>query len=531
MSGRRKSLRLVGLSFAAASALAAPRAPVSAGPPHGVRLTRIGTYTTGVFDKGAAEIVAHDPATQRLFVVNAKAATIDVLDIGDPTAPKNVHTIDVTPFGAVANSVAAHGGLVAVAVEAAVRQQPGKVVFFDARSFAVRGAVDVGAGPDMLTFTPNGRFVLVANEGEPNADYSVDPEGSVSVVEVPCHGAAPRARVAGFSRWNARPLERGIRIFGKNAPTVAQDLEPEYIAISKDSRTAWVTLQENNAMAVVDIPSATVLALRALGEKDHSLPGQGLDPSDADGANAIAPWPVRGLYMPDAIASFEHQGQSYLVLANEGDAREYTGFAEAKRVKSLALDPLAFPNGSALKTDAQLGRLQVSTASGDVDGDGDFDALYAFGTRSISIRRPDGSLVWDSGEELERITLEALPDRFNANHTANARDARSDDKGPEPEGVTIGRAFGMTLAFVGLERISGVVTYDVTNPFAPRALDYVNTRDFTKNPETETAVAGDLGPEGLHFIKAEESPNGKPLLVVGNEVSGSTAIYEIAKVD
>ena len=47
------------------------------------------------------------------------------------------------------------------------------------------------------------------------------------------------------------------------------------------------------------------------------------------------------------------------------------------------------------------------------------------------------------------------------------------------------------------------------------------------NEGTVLATAGDLGPEGLVFIPAAQSPNGRPLLVVGNEVSGTTAVLQL----
>jgi hypothetical protein len=919
----------------------------------------IGSYSSPVYqyDQGAAEIVAHDAARQRIFVVNAQAGTIDVLSIADPTVPVKVDTLDIKPFGAVANSVACRDGVVAVAVENPVKTSPGRVVFFgpDLKFLA---AVEVGALPDMLTFTPNGRYVLVANEGEPSADYSVDPEGSISVIDVsgnlqtlnPSH-----VRTADFRRFTRATLDPTVRIFGANQPTVAQDLEPEYITVSHDSRTAWVTLQENNALATVDVVSATVTAVTGLGFKDHAAvearaetfafspttlpvigttlagqsirlggfsglhfegidpvtgryrflthtdrgpnaepvgirrpfllpdfapevvrfeldrargalvltqriplqraPGQplsgrpntklganasqayndelpvdlldrelpldplgadlegivvdpadgsfwmvdeyrpaiyhfspagvlvqryvpigtaaaagqpagtygvevlpavlaqrrqnrgfeaiawdngriyafvqsplrnpvslsngalnamtnvrivefnpvtratrqflyvmdnpnlggepntradkigdavalgrgeflvverdddaapgdapstiekkvyrfnlnaatdvsafsgtvgatgktieqlttaelvangitpvfkmlhvdlnaagynrvqkveglavidrwtlavindndfgvanitvqpngaftlnyvpetvqlgvidvrlnGLDASDADNAINIRQWPVKGVYMPDAIASYRVGGKTYLVTANEGDAREYRAngvdfLNEAARVSSVTLDPTAFPNPAPLRAGGSLGRLNITTTMGRDPTTGAFKELFAFGGRSFSIWSEDGTRVFDSGDELEWLTALAYPARFNASNTSNSFDNRSDDKGPEPEGVALGKAFGREYAFIGLERIGGIVVFDISDPRNPVPVTYSNPRNFSAAPSTP--AAGDLGPEGLIFIKAEDSPNGKPLVVVGNEISGSTTIYEVEK--
>jgi 2',3'-cyclic-nucleotide 2'-phosphodiesterase/3'-nucleotidase/5'-nucleotidase len=492
----------------------------------GIELHAISSVRTDVAGVGAAEIVAHDPVTHRLFVVNFPAARIDVIDAADPANTSIIGSIDVTPYGGSANSVAVRDGIVAVAVEATVRTDPGSVAFFDTNLNFV-SSVPVGAVPDMITFSPNGRYVLTANEAEPAIDYSVDPEGSVSIIDLSTGVAnltAANVSTAGFTAFNNAVLDPSIRIFGPGA-TVAQDIEPEYIAVSKDSKTAWVTLQENNALAIIDIPSATVTQLVGLGTKDHSLPGNGLDASDRDSKINIRPWPVRGFYLPDGIASFKIGGQEYLLLANEGDARDYDGFVEESRVGNVALDPTAFPNAAVLKTSANLGRLKLTTAQGDIDHDGDFDTIYTFGARSFSIRSTTGALIWDSGDQLEQITAATSPANFNASHDSNAFDNRSDDKGPEPETVVAGKINGHTYAFIGLERIGGIVVFDVSNPTAPEFVQYVNNRDFTA--DVTTPAAGDLGPEGVLFVPEEESGNGKPLIVVANEVSGTTTIYEV----
>lgn len=925
-------------------------------------LTPVGTHATGVFDRIAAESVAYDPVTRQAFVTNSATDTIDVLDLRNPASPALLRTLDVSAYGDP-TSVVVHHRVVAVAVVPTNYTLPGTVVFFHAATGEQLNALTVGANPDMLAVSPNGHWLLVADEGQPSDDYVVDPEGTVSIIDMGGPGFVRRldnadVRTAGFGAFNASKdalTAAGVRIYGPNA-TVAQDLEPEYITISADSKTAWVTLQENNALAVIDIRDGVVTDILPLGYKDHSQPqgflqtfefgqmpsigrtmgnqllrlggfsglafegyapngdlkfithtdrgpngeplvapqgngerpfllpdftpeivrfrlskasgklivtdriplrladgtrltglpntaiaggnantpfndevpvdlafdplprdplgadlegivvdptdgtfwmvdeyrpaiyhfakngrmidrfipvgtaaaagepagtfgsevlpaelaqrrqnrgfegvalqdgkvfafvqspirnpitlgnsalnamrnvrvlefdpathatrqflyvmdnpnlgtpdntrpdkigdavaigngeflvverdddaidsdpasniekkiyrislagatdvtgkaglfdvgggmmksidqmtaaelalpavgvtpiaktlhldlnaagynmvekvegltlvdantiavlndndfgvagitlngdgtfvpnpnpesivlglirvaGTGIDASDRDSKINIANWPVRGMYQPDAIASYKVGGQTFLVTANEGDARGYTAFNEEVRVGSLDLDNAAFPNESMLKNNANLGRLNVTRATGDTDGDGDFDQLFVFGGRSLSIWSADGKLVFDSGDELERITAAAAPAFFNASGTDNAFDSRFDNKGPEPEGVVLGKVKGRTYAFIGLERIGGVVVYDVTDPHAPAFVKYVNNRDFTQ--PVSSAAALDLGPEVLTFVPAANSPNGKPLLLVANEVSGTTTVYEI----
>ncbi|MFQ3616093.1 MAG: choice-of-anchor I family protein [Cyanobacteriota bacterium] len=482
-----------------------------------ITLSTLGTY------KGeGSEIAAYDVTTQRLFVV-AGTSALEVLDLSNPNAPTLVTTIDTSAFG-IANSIAVKNGIVAVALENGnSKQAPGFVAFYDLDGNLLN-SVTVGALPDMLTFTPDGKKIVVANEGEPNSynqPDSVDPEGSISIIDLSKGVLAVNqssVKTADFTAFNAAKnalIAAGVRIFGPNA-TVAQDLEPEYITVSPDSKTAWVTLQENNALAIVDLETATVKEIKPLGFKDHSLPGNGLDASDRDSGINIQTWPVLGMYQPDAIASFTINGQTYLITANEGDARDYDGFAEEVRVgaNSYRLDPTAFPNAATLKNNANLGRLTVTNTLGNVDGDNDFDQIYVFGARSFSIWSASGNLVYDSGDQFEQITATLTPATFNSNGTAATFDTRSDNKGPEPEGVVTGVIDGQTYAFIGLERTGGVMVYNVTNPTSPAFVQYINT-------------PGDLAPEGLAFVAAEDSPTGKSLLVVTNEVSATTTTYEI----
>lgn len=939
---------------------------IQARQPDVVTINRLGTYSAGHFsdESSAAEISAHDPKTQRLFVVNGADNRIDVVSIADPANPAKLFSIDCSPYGGQPNSVDCNDGIVAVAVQAADKTDAGKAVFFDTDGYFV-GQVTVGALPDMITFTPNGRYVLTANEGEPNSEYTVDPEGSVSVIQpkfrkVRVDGRRTfqlvdaTVRTAGFTAYNNATLDSSIRVFGPNA-TVAQDFEPEYITVTPDSRTAYVTLQENNAIATVDIRTATVTAVKGLGFKDHSqvdaitesftlpaasLPSIGttvggqtiklggfsglffegvdeetgrykfvthtdrgpngeptgllrpfllpdfspeivrleldrdtgaitvtgrislkrsdgttpitglpnlqvtdgtantayndeigvdlhgntievdplggdfegivvdddgsfwmcdeyrpaiyhfddagvlidrfvpigtaaavggmagdygtealpavlaqrrqnrgfeaiakyngkiyafvqsplrnpvsasngtlnglrnvrlvefnpannttkqylyimdnadlggadntradkigdmtslgngdflvverdddstadgdaaatiekkvyrfnltnatdissltgnvgstgktvdqltlaellansvtpvmkmlqvdltaagygavqkveglaavdpytiavindndfqvagitinnatgtytlnagynpepvvlglvdmmsdsLDVSDKDSVINIRPWPVKGVYMPDTIGTYRYKGRPYLVTANEGDSRDYDGFSEEARVKDLTLDPETFPMWSTLRKDSNLGRLKVTTTLGYDADKGAYTELYSFGARSFSIWDAQGKQVFDSADLIER-TIAADPvfgAIFNAGHTNKTRDDRSDDKGPEPEALALGTINGSTYAFVGLERIGGFLTFDITDPTAPRFISYVNNRDPSVTPAL--GVGGDLGPEGMHFIPAKESPTRTPLLVVSNEVSGTVTLYSI----
>ncbi|MES2767389.1 MAG: choice-of-anchor I family protein [Bacteroidota bacterium] len=922
---------------------------------NGRSLQLTGRYSTGVYDRGAAEIVAHDPQTQRMFMISAVAAQVVILDVRNPASPVQISTINLAPYGAGVNSVAVKNGIVAVAVESAVRESDGKVVLFNTNGQFLK-EVTVGALPDNVVFTPDGKYALTANEGEPNGAYTVDPEGTVSIINLTNGTANATVQTAGFSRWNGFKdslMATGIRIFGPNA-TVAQDIEPEYVAVSEDSRTAYVTLQENNAVAKIDIATANVLEIQPLGFKDHSkglpriqnfeftdravigttaggqqiklggfsglffegtapngnlkfithgdrgpngepttingitsarpfalpnyqgrltrfelnkstgaitvaqtiflkksdgvspitgLPnlqaganntaytdeipvdlfgnrlandplgadlegividasgnfwlcdeyrpavykfnsagvllkrfipagtaasvGQplgtfgdekfpavyaqrranrgfeaiamegnkiyafiqspidnpdnatdavskvsgnlrilefdmvtetvtgeyiypifewmnevdkigdavsigggkmmvierdskvgteakklmfeinllgatniftnppllnagetiekltytqliakgirpvfkrkvlnvpslgytgndkleglaridsntyavindndfglspaqitgnglanlaadggpivlglinfdipnGLDVSDRDSTSSIGKiniknQPVFGTFMPDGIASYSAGGKQFYLTANEGDARDYTAFKEEFRVNSttIVLDPTAFPNAALLKQDANLGRLNVTNATGDIDGDGDKDMLHAFGGRSFTIRDANGNIVFDSGSDFETRIAQLIPQFFNASNTNNTFDSRSTSKGPEPEGITIRKIGDSTFAFIGLERVGGIMMYNITDPFKPRFVDYINSRDFTKATSisvngvtSSNPAAGDLGPEGLVFIPAGESPTGRALLALANEISGTVSIYE-----
>jgi len=443
------------------------------------------------------------------------------------------------------------------------KTDPGAVLFYTldaAGAGTLLKAVKVGSLPDMVTFTPDGSKVVVANEGEPDTDYVVDPEGSISIIAITAGVPADTATLIDFDDMifasalldpedydtdeerRALLQAEDVKFASPAGTTVSQDLEPEYIAISSDSKTAYVTLQENNAIAILNLENNEV-KVRGLGLKDWSQ--YALDYTDKDEVPLFSKVDnVFGLYQPDSIAAYEWNGATFVVTANEGDSRDWNAYSEEVRVKDLTLstemdviyDQHGGKNG--------LGRLKVTNAVGDADENGEYEALYAFGARSFSIWDQNGTQVFDSGDDFGRITASVLGSNFNSAHTENKGDNRSDDKGAEPEAITTGEINGRTYAFIGLERVGGIFVYDITNPFAATFVAYTNNRDFSTTFEMDDDLAdpcdvtegmdctqvpntGDLGPEGIKFISATESPNGNPLIVIGNEVSGSVTVYQI----
>lgn len=544
MSFRRSAVALcaavaTGLSIAPARAALVDQPIIHSAPGAALSVSPIGSYETGIFDASAAEIVTYHASSQRVLTVNARSGSVDILDISDPTAPEKVGEVS-GGAGTTINSVAVRAdGLAAATVEPPVKTDAGSVIFFDAAGDgAVLGSVQVGSLPDMVTITADGGYALVANEGEPAEDYSVDPEGSVSVITLPEDVAtATEVRTAGFGGVH---IPEGVRIFGQvgDSTTVAQNLEPEYVTTSNGK--AYVSLQENNAIAVIDIATATVDEIFPLGTVD--LTEVPMDISDRDGGINLRNWPIQSFRLPDAIESYAVGGTTYIVTANEGDARDWEAYSEEARVKDLGEDGLApicegyVDDIAAFQLDENAGRLKITTADGLNEDEGCYGQLYSYGGRSFSIFDQSGDLVFNSDDDFERILAEAVPGYFNSNHSESTFEGRSDDKGPEPEGVALGEIGDRTYAFIGLERIGGVMVYDVTDPSAAEFVTYVNNRDFSVSMEDEAdqaaalPEAGDLGPEGLTFIPATDSPDGRNLLVVGNEVSGTTTIFQVDEV-
>ena len=647
-----------------------------------------------------SEISAYDEINERVYSTNSNDLGILVSSFANTNQLDSIHFIDLSSYGEP-TSVAVYNGVIAVSIPDAVVQNAGQVVFFD-DTYAFVNAVTVGVLPDMLTFTPDGSKVVVANEGEPNDDYTIDPEGSVSIIDV--SGGAASATVTQVSLAGLTPGDvQGARIFGQQpgpastdlffseycegssnnkyieiyngtgasidlsnyslsscsngcdnagefdfpdnvtftagtmladgdsyviyhpsasadiiaegdqsfsflsngndyfaltqagatasvytiideigvmgpdpgngwdvagitdatenytlvrkpqiidgntdfsagagtssidsewrvypqdslysigshtmtstiASTIAEDLEPEFVAINDNSATAYVVCQENNAILVIDLQTATISDVIALGYKDYSLAENAIDASDDDGqiGNFVQYDNLYGTYMPDAIEVITVGGTEYIITANEGDSRDYDGFSEEVRVRDLDLDPTAFPNAAVLQQDENLGRLKVTSAFGDTDDDGDYDELYSYGARSFTIWDMSGNIVYDNGNEFGEL----LAERFEGNYADN----RDDDKGSEPESITVGQVGSQTFAFIGLERSAGVMVYDITDPANASYVHYFNKNEI------------DESPEGLIFIEGANSPDGNSYLVSTNEpddLNGSVSIYNV----
>ncbi|CAB9495018.1 choice-of-anchor I family protein [Alteromonas macleodii] len=538
----------------------------------GIAMDVVGRAFLG--NQTAAEIVQYHSDTSTIYATNGETNTIAVIDasgVSTATMSDPINTTTLTPttialpadINGVAlgslTSIAISGDLMAVAVPADVKTDNGYVLFYnglDSSAPAFLDSVEVGALPDMVTFTPDGGKVLVANEGEPSDDYTVDPEGSITVINILASGEPEETgTTVGFSALNGSEAElmaqgmmfpnpAGRTINGTAiTSTVAKDLEPEYITATND--VAYVSLQENNGLAILDLEELTVDVV-GLGAK--SWAGLNIDIQENEAVSFGQYSGLYGVYQPDTIANFTWKNATFIVTANEGDAREY--FFEAAdeaactaaggvdfdeddgclaytdEVKVEDLTAAANSELALLQATGEADGLRVTSAMGDADGDGEYDAAYAYGARSFTIWDQNGLVVYDSGDDFERITASVHGAQFNNGDDENASDSRSENKGPEPEALTVGLVGDRTYAFIGTERMGGIFVYDVTNPYDVQFAEYVINRDLTEGL-TSDDVIGDLAPESLVFVSAEDSPSGVPLLVVGNEVSGTVSVWQI----
>ena len=492
------------------------------------KLSHIGSYSTGSTSEagGIAEIIVYNKDNKRLYIVNGAIGSLDIVNAGGLRSGKFTNMplykrVDMKEMGSANGfdsgdltsvAVSVKNKIVALAVQHGNYAERGYIVILNYDGEYIRH-YRAGVQPDMICFTPDEKYILTADEGEPREGYTgegaIDPAGSVTIVDI----AANEVRIAGFEAFDGAQAREtflqsgGILNKGMNP---SRDFEPEYIAVSGDSRTAYIALQEANAIAALDIAGGTFKAVMGLGFKDHNLPQNSLDVL-RDKKIDIVPQNLFGVYHPDGIAEVTINGVSYILTANEGDAREWGSGADA-------YSDIAQFNIDGARIDTVNNALKDGLAE---------DKKYLFGARSFSIwslNSGAAKLVYDSGNEFEKRTAEYFPENFNASHTNNDLDSRSGRKGPEPEYVIALRAGKRAFAVIGLERIGGIMVYDISSPASPVFYDYINTRDFSGS---ELSRMGDLGPEGLCAVEASASPSRTPLIFVANEVSGTVAVFEM----
>ncbi|WP_313891929.1 choice-of-anchor I family protein [Psychrobacillus sp.] len=516
--------------------LAKEQPPLSEYSGDQLNIKQIGQYDSKS-GLGGTEILAYDEKLKRAFVTNGANSAIDILSFsslksGKFTEVKSTKRILLKDFG-IENvdditSLASHPSkdLVAVSVVSNPKTDPGYIVFMTKEGKYI-SKVQVGSLPDMVIFTPDGKRAIVANEGEPSDDYKVDPEGTISIIDVT---GSPKDFKVNNLTFQDVPLDEKVRVSSKG--TTLQQLEPEYVTVSEDSKFAYVSMQENNAIATVDLLSEKILHVKGLGVKDHSVAGNELD-GKRDEKTKIERLPLLGLYMPDAIDSFTSDGKTYILTPNEGDSRDYKAYSEEAEIGDLVdkikLDAKNYKGFTQVELDKMVAdglfkdmkKTKVTIENG-LTKDGTYEALYSYGARSFSIFNAETmELVYDSGSDFERIVSKAMPKYFNTDNEEIAYDKRSSAKGPEPETVVTGEVNGTKYAFIALERVSGIMVYDLSNPVKPAFVQLISSRDYSED------IKGDVSPEGLRFIPAKVSPTGTALLAATHEVSGTVAVYEL----
>lgn len=487
---------------------------------------------------GSAESILHDAARNLLFVLGPNGVDALNADTGALAFSLAKSLVQVPGGGASmslgnGNSIALSGNTLAVSFDGPTAGSNGAVALFDVATAGTgatwRATASVGAVPDMLVFTPDGTSILAAIEGEPSTGYAVDPAGGLALI----NATTGEQTFSGFSNFDAQAAtlrSQGVKLtYGlpgtagaSAAPSL--DLEPEYITIS--GNRAYVTLQEANAIGIFDLGTQSWVSILPLGLINHNLAGNGIDTSDRDGGAMIRQVPLFGMFMPDAIASFVQGGVTYLVTANEGDAREYGGqYNEAVRIADLvppsgstpptgmpALDAALLSQIQSRRGDADLGRIDVSRWVGDTDGDGDLDRLQVFGGRGFAVWEVGGTstaptltLRYNSGQLIDQIIASQLPGSYD--------DGRSDNKGAEPEQITLGTVGGTVYAFVGLERANATMAFSIDGPTNVNFAGIINR-------------SGDTAPEVSTFIPAVGDNPAR--LAVANEVSGTTTLFNLA---
>ncbi len=516
-----------------------------------VKVTEIASISSGD-GEGSSEIAAFHASSKRIFATNGVKNAIDIFDISDVANPKKVGSVSLTPYGNDVTSVAAGRDVVVAVVpvtetfsaSGVPTTSNGKMVVFDTNGKVLSSPDILGVLPDSVTFAPNGTTALVAIEAQPvcakdnlataekeNLDYTKasDPVGGVSVVDL-SNPAAPVIRFAGFDQFTVEQMRaKGIAL-SSVVNNVSKDFEPEFVTAT-DNNYAYVTIQEANAIGKLNIKSATFEEITRAFESRVDKVAR--DTSDKDsGAGPRTYRNVVGASQPDAIAGFQWGAGHYFLTANEGDAREYTCLNDDLRAAALKVDTRRFPEWSTWLGTAALGRAKINPNIGDVDGDGDIDTIHLRGSNSMTMYR-NGLVIWDSGSLLDQIQTQAFGvANINGSHSYSSDKStmnyvgqdRSDDKGAEPEGVALGMVGDRRIAILGLERMTALAIFDITQPRMPVFQEWLQMLPTKATPAKDVKY---WSPEGIVFVPADKSPSGKALIITSYELSGSLSIHEI----
>ncbi|XP_041480193.1 mesenchyme-specific cell surface glycoprotein-like [Lytechinus variegatus] len=499
--------------------------------------------------KGPSEQSSYDYKTHLLYI--AGDTYVQIANITDAANPAIIHS---RPVRSSVNDIEVCGDIVGY-LENGIAHKNGQGTLHLLHTYNVTSRnwteyleIPVGSVPDMLHFTKDCQTIVVVNEGEyGETDVPgefIDPEAIVSIIKLDSDSSdGYRINNLNFTSFNERAAEyeaSGVRYPFKNS-TFSQNLEPEYVAISSDDSTAYIALQENNAIAVIDIAEERIEEIYSLGAK--SWKNLNLDASNRDGGIVFRNYDIYSLYQPDAIRYFDVDGTGYIATANEGGSVEYPTWTEEKRGKSLVDDGLVWgesPLISALNDTSKLGRLKFTQYEGiNASRFGKIDKLHFFGARSISIRKAsDLSLVYDSGDVIEVESARELTNVFNTDTKPlsatpeGAADTRSDDYGPECESLAFAEVDGTRLLFVGIERLSAIAIFSFPSGSAIPEFDSfyrAGGTNKTYDQLLEDRNVGDLDPEDIKFISNEKSPTGKDFLIVTNNIAGTIAFYDVIK--
>ena len=502
------------------------------------------TFNSGVSLPYGGEIVSY--SNGQLLTTNSGNGSHGVQSYGLQSSGSLTSGISIdlgTVFGASLTSsitsvyADARGfGVASIVPTAKTATDFGRIAFFDLSSGSILKTLDVGYHPDSVSMTPDGTKLLVANEGEYVAavESTFARPGSVSVVNL--SGITNAAGLSALTSSNvntydfsAGNLGSGVSLQGVRDNTLATNnattsagfasIEAEYIAPTNDK--AYVTLQENNAIAVLDLASGKYEAIHKLGTITQTV-----DASDKDGASngkliAIDDT-LKGLPMPDTMVLFTKNGTALLATANEGDGRGDDGdFATGSSLTANMTAAVA-----ATATNTGIGALKLLKDQGQ-DADGKIADPTMLGTRSFSLwNATTGERVFDSGSAIEQFVASNDPTVFNTNDgVASKWDTRSDDKGPEPEALAFGRIDGKDYIFVGAERQNGIFQFDITDLNNVSIVGYFNA--ITSSADSGGSF---ISPESILFLDAASNPSGKNLLVVGFEgtgTNGSVGVFEV----